>query len=256
MDPATHTPNTMGDTMPPHGSARRNELRRRVDNLLDELLGAQPKVRPSVDRARALLCADCDAIFESEGVGSCPRCGSRTCSLMSPAAARPAPEPELATPTPQGEPQTDSAGRRIVWQGALGAVDGYRLVLDNDEDSTLLLLWRDGQQPIEEWRWLSMVLGMRCTMLEARFAELRANDEAQVKQRNEANSAFQDDVHRLLIAVGLPTGARPMSSHQVVHQEILPRLAVLTAAEEELLSLREAEEVRRQRDPNPLRGAV
>lgn len=34
--------------------------------------------RPAIPRHLALLCLDCDSIFEAKGVQSCPNCGSKT----------------------------------------------------------------------------------------------------------------------------------------------------------------------------------
>jgi hypothetical protein len=82
--------NELGDTMPPEGSEKRRKLRERVDALLRDLedfgrLREHPLLtRPFIDPNKgALLCLDCEAMFEPDTEAghtrnACPRCAGTT----------------------------------------------------------------------------------------------------------------------------------------------------------------------------------
>lgn len=68
-----------------------------------------------------------------------------------------------------------------------------------------------GSRPV----WLSELEHLRREVAEGR------------RQAGEASTAFQLDVHDLLVACGLVDTARPYSSHDVVVREVLPRIGEL-----------------------------
>lgn len=85
--------NPLGDPMPPEGSPQRRKIQERADKMLAELQEFGRRVlyplftRPTLDHARALLCLDCEAIFEADAApgdddttrrNECPRCTSGT----------------------------------------------------------------------------------------------------------------------------------------------------------------------------------
>lgn len=73
----------MADMMPREGSPQRKAIRVRVAEKLEALFRAAPPVRAAVARDRALLCLDCDSIFEADGRVSCPRCASEAWAPLS-----------------------------------------------------------------------------------------------------------------------------------------------------------------------------